>query len=50
MVVQREQEIHQIVQSIHELNEIFRDVAQMVVDQVSTLNIFGSTYYLAQNT
>ncbi|KAH8874048.1 Syntaxin-16 [Schistosoma japonicum] len=33
MVVQREQEIHQIVQSIHELNEIFRDVAQMVVDQ-----------------
>ncbi|VDP32188.1 unnamed protein product [Schistosoma mattheei] len=50
MVVQREQEIHQIVQSIHELNEIFRDVAQMVVDQVSTLNIFGSTYYLVQNT
>ncbi|VDO71862.1 unnamed protein product [Schistosoma margrebowiei] len=33
MVVQREQEIHQIVQSIHELNEIFRDVAQLVVDQ-----------------
>ncbi|CAH8545750.1 unnamed protein product [Schistosoma turkestanicum] len=33
MVVQREQEIHQIVQSICELNDIFRDVAQMVVDQ-----------------
>ncbi|CAH8612581.1 unnamed protein product [Heterobilharzia americana] len=33
MVVQREQEINQIVQSIHELSEIFRDVAQMVLDQ-----------------
>ncbi|VDQ07856.1 unnamed protein product [Trichobilharzia regenti] len=33
MVVQREQEINQIVRSIHELSEIFRDVAQMVVDQ-----------------
>lgn len=33
MVAQREQEINQIVRSIHELNEIFRDVAQMVVDQ-----------------
>lgn len=33
MVVQREQEINQIVKSIHELSEIFRDVAQMVVDQ-----------------
>ncbi|KAH8874044.1 Syntaxin-16 [Schistosoma japonicum] len=43
MVVQREQEIHQIVQSIHELNEIFRDVAQMVVDQVRSLSVF---YYL----
>ncbi len=34
-VEQREQEITQIVRSIHELNEIFRDVAQLVVDQVS---------------
>uniref|UniRef100_A0A5K3EP71 t-SNARE coiled-coil homology domain-containing protein n=1 Tax=Mesocestoides corti TaxID=53468 RepID=A0A5K3EP71_MESCO len=32
-VEQREQEITQIVRSIHELNEIFRDVAQLVVDQ-----------------
>ncbi|KAL7056406.1 hypothetical protein AAHC03_020940 [Spirometra sp. Aus1] len=32
-VTQREQEITQIVRSIHELNEIFRDVAQLVVDQ-----------------
>ncbi|CAL8071363.1 unnamed protein product [Calicophoron daubneyi] len=33
MVAQREQEINEIVRSIHELNEIFRDVAQLVVDQ-----------------
>ncbi|KAM3177127.1 hypothetical protein ACTXT7_005138 [Hymenolepis weldensis] len=32
-VERREQEITQIVRSLHELNEIFRDVAQLVVDQ-----------------
>ncbi|KER29954.1 hypothetical protein T265_03540 [Opisthorchis viverrini] len=32
-VAQREHEINQIVRSIYELNEIFRDVAQLVVDQ-----------------
>ena len=34
MVLEREQEIHQIVRSIHDLNEIFKDLASMVVDQV----------------
>lgn len=33
-VTQRETEVTEIVRSIHELNEIFRDVAQLVVDQV----------------
>ncbi|TGZ60076.1 hypothetical protein CRM22_008745 [Opisthorchis felineus] len=33
VVAQREHEINQIVRSIYELNEIFRDVAQLVVDQ-----------------
>lgn len=35
MVEEREREIRQIVQSISDLNEIFRDLAGMVVEQVS---------------
>lgn len=35
MVEDRERDIHQIVQSISDLNEIFRDLATMVVEQVS---------------
>lgn len=34
MVEEREREIRQIVQSISDLNEIFRDLAGMVVEQV----------------
>lgn len=34
MVEEREREIRQIVQSISDLNEIFRDLASMVVEQV----------------
>lgn len=34
MVEDREREIRQIVQSISDLNEIFRDLAGMVVEQV----------------
>lgn len=35
MVEERERDIQQIVQSISDLNEIFRDLAGMVVEQVS---------------
>lgn len=35
VVEEREREIRQIVQSISDLNEIFRDLAGMVVEQVS---------------
>lgn len=35
MVEEREREIRQIVQSISDLNEIFRDLAGMVVEQVA---------------
>lgn len=35
MVEDRERDIQQIVQSISDLNEIFRDLATMVVEQVS---------------
>ena len=35
MVEEREKEIRQIVQSISDLNEIFRDLAGMVVEQVT---------------
>lgn len=35
MVEEREREIRQIVQSISDLNEIFRDLAGMVVEQVN---------------
>ena len=34
-VQQREREVNQIVRSIHDLNEIFKDLATMIVDQVS---------------
>lgn len=36
MVEEREREIRQVVQSISDLNEIFRDLAGMVVEQVFT--------------
>ena len=35
IIEQREKEIQSIVQSISELNEIFRDLATMIVEQVS---------------
>lgn len=38
MVEEREREIRQIVQSISDLNEIFRDLAGMVVEQVFEAN------------
>ncbi|XP_069507161.1 syntaxin-16 isoform X1 [Ambystoma mexicanum] len=38
MVEEREREIRQIVQSISELNEIFRDLAGMVVEQGTVLD------------
>ena len=38
MVEEREQEISKIVQSITDLNMIFRDLAQMVVDQGTVLD------------
>lgn len=41
MVEEREREIRQIVQSISDLNEIFRDLAGMVVEQV-----FGSIWFI----
>lgn len=34
IVEHREKEINQIVRSIQDLNEIFKDLATMVVDQV----------------
>ena len=37
---EREQEINNIVKSIHDLNELFKDLATMVVDQVSIFFIF----------
>ena len=39
MIEQREREISQIVRSIQDLNEIFKDLGSLVVDQV-TLNLF----------
>ena len=35
MIEEREREITAIVQSISEINEMYRDLATMVVDQVS---------------
>jgi len=37
-VRQREREIHKIIQSISELNSIFKDLANMVADQVVWFN------------
>lgn len=37
LVEERDREIRQIVQSISDLNEIFRDLAGMVVEQVAIL-------------
>ncbi|ELT96875.1 hypothetical protein CAPTEDRAFT_120786, partial [Capitella teleta] len=37
-VKERDKEIHKIVQSIHDLNEIFKDLASMIVDQGSILD------------
>ena len=34
MVEEREREVRQIVQSISDLNEIFRDLGAMIVEQV----------------
>ena len=39
IIEQREKEIQSIVQSISELNEIFRDLATMIVEQVSPRQI-----------
>ncbi|KAL7891911.1 hypothetical protein AOLI_G00013870 [Acnodon oligacanthus] len=38
LVEEREREIRQIVQSISDLNEIFRDLAGMVVEQGTVLD------------
>lgn len=35
MIEEREREISSIVQSISEINEMYRDLATLVVDQVS---------------
>ncbi len=45
IIEQREKEIQSIVQSISELNEIFRDLATMIVEQVRMLLVkkFGLT-------
>lgn len=40
LTLQREKEISQIVKSIHDLNEIFKDLASMVVDQVNYFRCF----------
>ena len=34
MISQREKEIQNIVRSIYDLNEIFKDLAVMIIDQV----------------
>ena len=49
-VERREQEIMQIVRSLHELNEIFRDVAQLVVDQVNFKNMLFLTPNLHESS
>ena len=41
MIEEREKEITSIVQSISEINEMYRDLATLVVDQVSWLLMFG---------
>lgn len=44
MVEEREREIQQIVQSISDLNEIFRDIAGMVIEQVSNISFDGEHF------
>ena len=39
-VKQREEEISHIVQSIGDLNTIFKDLSILIVDQVNLLSIF----------
>ena len=46
MVEQREKEILQIVKSIQDLNEIFKDLAAMIVDQVCTLALECQWYVI----
>lgn len=46
MVEEREREIRQIVQSISDLNEIFRDLAGMVVEQVFEANARQNNWLL----
>lgn len=50
MVEEREREIRQVVQSISDLNEIFRDLAGMVVEQVFTAALMSlhTNNYLCQ--
>lgn len=41
MIIERESEIRNIEQSVGELNELFRDVAHIVNEQGSQLDIIG---------
>lgn len=44
VVEEREREIRQIVQSISDLNEIFRDLGAMIVEQVCILQVPGPPF------
>ena len=44
MIEEREKEITAIVQSISEINEMYRDLATMVVDQVITKYLCNIIY------
>lgn len=46
VIDEREKEIVSIVQSISEINEMFRDLATMVVDQVSFVVLLRYSVYL----
>lgn len=48
MVEERERDIQQIAQSISDLNEIFRDLAGMVVEQVSVIS-FVEEYFASEH-
>lgn len=39
LIKEREDEINHIVKSINDINELFKDLATMVVDQVRLLNV-----------
>ena len=41
MIEEREKEIQSIVQSIAEINEMYRDLATLIVDQVHTVSEGG---------